>query len=48
MSVRQRWFLGIMAAAVLALVIFFIWYVQSPQDMLEGTLVYQMGVNRYA
>lgn len=47
MSVKQRWILGIMAAAVLVLVVFFIWYVQTPQDVLEGTFVYQMGVNRY-
>ena len=47
MSVKQRWILGIMAAAVVVLVVFFIWYIQTPQDVLEGTLVYRMGVSRY-
>lgn len=48
MSIRQRWIVGIMAAAVVGLVVFFIWYMQSPQDVLDGTLVYRMGVNQYA
>lgn len=47
MSVRQRWFLGMMAVAVVGLIVFFVWYMQTPQDVLEGTLVYEMGVNRY-
>ena len=47
MSVRQRWILGIMAAAVLALVVFLVWYIQVPRDVPKGTLVYQMGVHQY-
>ena len=47
MSVRQRWFLGMMAVAVVGLIVFFVWYMQTPQDVLDGTLVYEIGVNRY-
>ena len=47
MSVSQRWSLGVMAVSVVALLVFFVWYMQAPQEVLEGTLVYEMGVNRY-
>ena len=47
MSVRQRWVLGMMAVAVVGLIVFFVWYMQTPREVLEGTLVYEMGVNRY-
>ena len=47
MSVRQRWFLGMMAVAVVGLIVFLVWYMQTPQDILEGTLVQQLGVNWY-
>ena len=47
MSVRQRWFLGMMAVAVVGLIIFLVWYMQTPQEVLDGTFVDQMGVNQY-
>ena len=47
MSVRQRWFLGMMAVAVVGLIVFLLLYVQTPQDILEGTFVHRFGVNGY-
>ena len=47
MSVKQRWFLGMMAIAVVGLIVFFVWYMQTPQEVLDGTLVYEIGVNQY-
>ena len=47
MSVRQRWFLGMMAVAVVGLIVFLVWYIQTPQGIPEGTLVQRLGVNWY-
>lgn len=48
MTVKQRVALAISAVILLAIIVFFIWYLQQPEDTPDGTLVYREAYMRIA
>ncbi len=48
MTVKQRVALALASLALLAIVFFFVWYLQRPEDMPEGVLVYKEAYMRIA
>ncbi len=48
MTAKQRVVLAVAAVFLLAVIVFFIWYLQRPEDIPEGTLVYREAYMRIA
>ncbi|MGN1084958.1 MAG: hypothetical protein ACI4QX_08130 [Lachnospiraceae bacterium] len=48
MTVKQRVALAVAAVVLLAVILFFIWYLRKPEDIPEGTLVYREAYMRIA
>ncbi len=48
MTAKQRVVLAIAAVFLLAVIVFFIWYLQRPEHTPEGTLVYREAYMRIA
>ncbi|MCH5273955.1 MAG: hypothetical protein J1E35_09805 [Lachnospiraceae bacterium] len=48
MTVKQRVALAISAVILLAIIVFFIWYLQQPEDTPDGMLVYREAYMRIA
>ena len=44
MSIKQRFILAVTTLFVVLGCIFLIWYIETPKETMEGTLVYQTGV----
>lgn len=41
MTVKQRVILVLAVIALVAVIVFFVWYLQRPEDTPDGTLVYR-------
>lgn len=48
MTAKQRVVLAVAAVFLLAVIVFFIWYLQRPERTPEGTLVYREAYMRIA